>query len=932
MAVLALLFLHLPGCEDEHVRRDYPRVRTLEVTNITGSGATFVGEVYGEGNVEITEHGFTWALRRPEVIADERILLGSFSGTGRYEADISTALEEGITYEVCAFVKAGDYTVYGDKVKFTSLGSGAPEISDFMPKSAGWGDTVTITGRRFSHLNTTNRIHIGEVMFSPFYSSDTILKFVLPPEAVITDNDLSVSIFGNIAPAVGKLTLIPPEVYNFSPVSGYWGDTITVKGKYLGNLGCYTSDGLWLNGDLRSTAVLKTRDSASFVIPGILDKLTSSVSLSYNTFNFSLHGTLTLLPPETDSISPGEGTWGTSVTLYGKYNILTDRSQVLFGDKQCRIISASRDSLVVRAPDDLNEYISVITYKSEPFNCESSVTFALKKPEIIKFSPNEGYAGQLITIRGRYFKKNMTSVKIGGKETWVQSVTDSVITCYMPGDAYGECSVAVSLMGYTALASEVFHSTNHIITEVTPLTVAYGETITIRGTNLRPGTVIFLGPYQIIPEIQTEEEIQIVLPPWLPYQQWSLIARYKIWDSDHWVESSFTFPDYLQIVDFTLTGITPLSGAAGDILTITGTNFGSPEVAFGSVRAEVIESTSSQITVRVPPLSSGEHTINVTIGGRTHACPVKYTHNGPWLRINDLPFLYDYGCAFDFGEEAYVITGGESVVYSKEIYRFDPSNKGFAKVPGNFYSSILNPISCTLEGKGYMIGQKSNDFAGVGFEVFNPDSATLRRLPDYPGTKTVNPCIIADDSVIYAGCGKMTIFYDHIWYRDFWKYSPATNKWTRLADCPYYVSFSNQVFIDGRIIFLGHLGLYYLLEYHPLTNTWSYIEMNESEFNYYFLVGFKYGARVSVENAGKWYVGFGDWYQTNLDYGVTNPGINNRFYTFNPADNSWVTINNVAAPPRTFAFSFSIEGKIYIGGHQIYRWYDFWEYDPQLDQ
>ena len=120
--IMALLLL-VAGCEEEPVKRDYPRVRTLEVTNITENGATFVAEVYEEGHVEITEHGFTWSMQNPDIQTSNRIQLGRFSGTGDFSAEILTTLEEGKKYNICAFVKAGDYTVYGNRIEFTSLGS-----------------------------------------------------------------------------------------------------------------------------------------------------------------------------------------------------------------------------------------------------------------------------------------------------------------------------------------------------------------------------------------------------------------------------------------------------------------------------------------------------------------------------------------------------------------------------------------------------------------------------------------------------------------------------------------------------------------------------------------------------------------------------------------------------------------------------------------
>ena len=610
---------------------------------------------------------------------------------------------------------------------------------------------------------------------------------------------------------------------------------------------------------------------------------------------------------------------------------------MLFGDKVATIISSAGDSLVVRVPDNLTEFVSTIKYSSEPFTGDFEEKFTLKGPEIYDFEPKSGYASNLITVRGRYFKKDITTVEFEGKSAIVMSANDTVLTCYVPGDVYGDCTVSVKLAGHTVVAGELFKATNHVITGVMPLNVNYGEVVTITGTNFRPEMVLYLAQIPVTPVSLSANEIKFVVPTWLNYDPWSVTVKCEYWNSPYTITSTSIFPDPIQLNDFTMTDITPLSGKAGDLITITGTNFGNASVAFGSVEAKVTESTVTGITVRVPALSSGEHSISITSGGRTHFYAQKYTHSGPWRRLNDLPFLYEYACVFDLGEEAYIVTAGETGTYEKEIYRFNPSVSGFDRIPGTHVSTILNPASCTLNGKGYILGQRSTYNTGIGFEVFNPDSLTWRLLPDYPGTGIVNPCIIADDSVIYVGCGKVVEPSYFGWYHDFWKYSPVTNSWTKLADCPYNVSFSNHVLIDGRLIFVGFVGTTgprYLLEYMPLTDTWTQVEITDENLGYWGLWDFKNGAKVSVINNGKWYIGFGDWYQANYDaaYDGTNPDVNNRFYSFDPTDNSWKTISNIAAPPRTFPLAFSFGGKIYIGGSQIYHYYDFWEYDPQLDQ
>jgi hypothetical protein len=933
---LAALAVAAGGCTDEEVQRVYPRVRTLEVTNVTKDGVTFIAEIYDEGNVGITEHGFTWAVNSPDMTVDERVYLGSFSGTGKFEAVVTTALEEEMSYEVCAFVKAGDFTVYGEKIKFMSLGSGAPEITGFIPSAAGWGDTVTVTGRKFSHRNSTDRIYVEDRICIPFYASDTLLRFILPPEVQKPLNTLSVNILGNVATAAEKLVFNPPEFFGFAPVSGYWGDTIVFDGRCLNFFGHMISDAMILNSSLICKAVRYDDDSIYFVIPGQLNTASSPVALSYRTIPFSFPQSLTLLPPEADSLSTHIGTWGTLVTLYGRFNYMTERNRVMFGDKVAPIVSSSCDSLVVRVPDNLTEYVTTVRYESEPFASEFSESFNLQEPGISDFDPKSGYSGVRVAIRGRYFRKDFLTAAIGGRSVIIRSVSDTVIQCHVPGDVYGECTLTVTSLGHTVVAEELFTSTNHTITGIYPLNVTYGDTVTVTGTDLRPGITISLGTDLVSLASLSNQEIRFVIPDWMRYDHHTVTARHVYSDSPFTFTSSFTAADQLQLKDFTVSGFTPMSASAGDLLVISGSNLGIAHVFFGSTEAEVTASSPTELEVRVPVISSGDHEIRVTIGGRTHVCPQMYTHNSPWRRLDDLPFLYENACVLDFGDDAYVITGGETGLYEKEIYRFDPASKEFTKLPGNYSSSVLDPIPCTLNGKGYIIGAGS-PVAGGGFEVFNPDSMTLRMLPEFPGTRGVNRCLVADDSVIYAGGGKIAIATTSYWYRDFWKYSPATNTWTRLADIPLLVASTNQVFLDGRLFFVGFpspTGEKYLLEYHPLTNTWSQAAMNTQVYGSLFLRDFSKGARVSVINNGKWYIGFGDWYQTNTDssYERSDPGINNSLYTFDPAGVSYSQIINVAVSRRPFALSFSSGGKLYIGGSQIYHYYDFWEYDPQLDQ
>ena len=76
-----LLFVLLAySCVKEKITpRDYPRVHTLEVTNINESGATFNADIfYNEGHT-IVDHGFIWNIvKSTSMSGSNMISLGSY--------------------------------------------------------------------------------------------------------------------------------------------------------------------------------------------------------------------------------------------------------------------------------------------------------------------------------------------------------------------------------------------------------------------------------------------------------------------------------------------------------------------------------------------------------------------------------------------------------------------------------------------------------------------------------------------------------------------------------------------------------------------------------------------------------------------------------------------------------------------------------------
>ena len=124
--IFILIFLII-GCEQEKLlERNFPVVKTHEVTDITSNGAIFTGEILHKGNSKITEVGFVWDdYLEPNLEEDDHYIIKNEGGLQSvFTAEITSTLVQNNYYYVKAFAKNEEgYTYYGEQVFFKSLGS-----------------------------------------------------------------------------------------------------------------------------------------------------------------------------------------------------------------------------------------------------------------------------------------------------------------------------------------------------------------------------------------------------------------------------------------------------------------------------------------------------------------------------------------------------------------------------------------------------------------------------------------------------------------------------------------------------------------------------------------------------------------------------------------------------------------------------------------
>jgi hypothetical protein len=227
------------SCTTEEITtRPYPRLRTLEVTNVTNESVTFHGEVISSSQ-DILDHGFLWLdSGSPTFDNSEKISLGSKAAPGPFEAVCEWGMEKGKKYFVRSYAVSDDNVVYSNPVEFVSQGSKPPALTDFYPSQATWGDTITLVGNNFSVVRANSIVKFNGQQAIITSASNANLKVTVP--YAILDESATISVSstenqGTPSTLPKNFQLKSPIIESVSPSSGTVNTTIVIGGKFLGS-------------------------------------------------------------------------------------------------------------------------------------------------------------------------------------------------------------------------------------------------------------------------------------------------------------------------------------------------------------------------------------------------------------------------------------------------------------------------------------------------------------------------------------------------------------------------------------------------------------------------------------------------------------------------------------------------------------------------
>lgn len=913
LLVSVFSILTFTRCEDENANpRSYPRVTNISVTDITEKGAVFSADITSVGTEIVIQHGFVWGVSStPTINYENRVLLGSSIAPGSFRAEIHTTLRKGVKYTVKPFIKTIEHTVYGAPSSFLSLGSEAPVIESFEPRTARWLDTLLIKGKNFSYLTGENVVRLNNAMCFICSSTDTTLRALVSTELTAAEADLSVSIADNVATySGGKFNLILPVINGFSPKLAWWGDMITVYGKYLyTSVLEYTYSGKV--GGIALTFYDKKDNYFLFRVPAGVNLAENLVELKINGINYQLPDKLNLISPVISGIRPNIGTWGTVITIIGKFHPTKERNLISIGGYSTAIISFWGDSLSVAVPTLAAFHDNVVKNDVTPFSIVSPVSFTLNAPLIQSVSPLSGPSGTLITITGNYLYNSTsnTSVRFGSIEAAIVSQSPTTITCKVPVNMLnGPVNLTVTVKSQSTVHSVPFVvDKNPYITAVSPLNGTFNDEITITGENFivdaTTGTLSISGKSIPVKTI-TPTQIVFVVPTDLDSTKNTIQVTVG--------PRSNIFSGKFILSPPVFNSITPSEYGIGDEVVISGSNFNPVasynKLYFGKYELPVTSVSPTLITAKVPDgFPRGNYRLKLTANGFKKSSLLTYPVKSQWLSLPIQNSVYwntggptwdnDYGYSFVVGGNGYILYNDNNFA------KYNPALNTWTNI-GYYWSWTRAAANVVVLDQFYII------YGSSYFQKYSPENNTWKAVAGCPVTSRYGVAFGIDNK-IYFGLGVNSIS-DNTAKQDFWECDVSDNhKWTQKESIP-----STSPIVMGGYFTIGSTGYALLRDnslwaYNPNTNTWS----RKADFP---------GLARTICNAvivnNKGLVGSGKKLPSTYF---------SDFWFYDPTSDSWSAATNIYKT-RYSILGFAVNNKAYFGyGHNATNTFtDFYEYDP----
>ena len=457
-----------------------------------------------------------------------------------------------------------------------------PSITTVAPTSGPVGTSVTITGANLQGTSvltfagaSNNTVTAGFVV-----SADgTQITGVVVPGGATTGNVTATTPNGT-SNGVNFTVTTQPSLVSIAPSSGVVGSTVTLNGANLTGATVITFAGTANNTVTSGYAV----NAAGTQITGVVvpsGAATGNVRVTTpgGTTNGVLF-TVTLPAPVLSSLSPTSGPVGTSVTISGT-NLSGATSVSFNGTNQTTIASNTATSLVVAVPAGATTGNVTVTTANGTSN-GISFTVTATGPVISSFSPTFTKSGQTVTVTGT----NLTGATVltfngVSQPTFTVNAAGTQLTATVPyANMTSSPDLTSGLISVTTPGGTATSATALRLLAVTAATVTVGaatypgglagDNVNISGTGFGGATVTYVlnsVTYPVTSTVVSETQISATVPDLSGTTAPGGSGGFVVTNTPGLSGANF------EVLSPVISSLSPSSGAAGTVVTITGFNF-----------------------------------------------------------------------------------------------------------------------------------------------------------------------------------------------------------------------------------------------------------------------------------------------------------------------------------------------------------------------
>lgn len=558
---------------------------------------------------------------------------------------------------------------------------------------------------------------------------------------------------------------------------------------------------------------------------------------------------------------------------------------------------------------------------------EEFVSLGSAAPSIETVVPLEGTWGDTVVINGARFspKQWENEVRFADVTAKVIGASNNQLKVIVPsGLDVLDAPVKVSVAKNVAVSGERFNLFKPQISSVSPNSAFVGAEISIVGKYFHSQRVeALIDDVPVELKTRTKTELRLKIPETVSFGNRTL----KVTTG----QGDLQVTTQIEVKAPAIQTISPETGTFLESVKIVGSGFAptlqANRVYFGEVPATILSGSTTELNVAVPT------------GIPTSSAAIRLSLNGTDV-YSSTPFTLKPPTLDNVSQE--VVFAGEVFSITGDYFNPEPAYNqvSFDGQPLEVVSASRNelsvrfPIEVRVHEKQLKV-TVATQMAESG-SIYSP----WIRLQDFPGVVLGATASVVYNDNVYLGTGGEPSSTN----RQFYRFTPATNTWTKLKNFPAENRFYALAFAgNGKVFMGGGAGKSDFYRYDIATDTWtqigflpfsngnSYIGFSFSSLNKHFVLLYTdyMKAQLLEFDAVTETWAARETVNLNIDFDVLCYVAGNTFYinaygggfmSFSGVDETW-TVHSDVLPLHQYGFGFSLGSNCYLSGE-----YDSYNY------